>query len=118
MNSMTRLALRWVLNCFALFFVMKLIPGIQIDHFKDLLVGTLILGLLNVFIRPVFVFLTLPVTMLTLGLFTLVINGFMFYLAAHMVQGFRVAGFGTALIAALLYSIFSFVLNLLFLPKK
>lgn len=118
MNSITRLVLRLVLNCFALFFVMKLIPGIQIDNFTDLLVGTLILGLLNVFIRPVFILLTLPVTMLTLGLFTLVINGFMFYLAAHLVEGFRVSGFGTAFVAALLYSVFSFILNMLFLPKK
>ena len=118
MNSLTRLVLRLVLNCFALFFVMKLIPGIQIDRFSDLLVGTLILGLLNVFLRPLFILLTLPVTMLTLGLFTLVINGFIFYLAAHLVEGFSVSGFGTAFVAALLYSIFSFLLNMFFLPKK
>ena len=111
---MTRLLLKWVLNSFALFFVMRLIPGIQIDRFGDLLVGALVIGLLNAFLRPIVILLTLPVTVVTLGLFTLVINGFMFYLAAHLVAGFHVAGFTTALVAALLFSLISFVLNMLF----
>ena len=115
---MTRLFLTWVLNSFALFFVMKLVPGIQIDHFRDLLVATLILGLLNAVLRPVVLLLTLPVTILTLGLFTLVINGVMFYLAASLVDGFRVTGFGSAFVAALLFSLFSFVLNMMFRPKN
>lgn len=115
---MTRLVLRWVLNAFALYFVMKLMPGIRIDQFGDLLLATLIIGLLNAFLRPIIVLLTLPVTILTLGLFTLVINGLIFYLAAHLLDGFRVAGFGTALVAALLYSLFSFTLNLIFRTKE
>ncbi len=115
---MTRLILTWVLNAFALFFVMKLVPGIQIDNFRDLLIGTLVLGLLNAFLRPIIILLTLPVNMLTLGLFTLVINGLMFYLAAHLVAGFRVSGFGAAFIAALLFSIISFVLNMIFRTKS
>lgn len=114
---MTRLMLRWVLNSFALFFVMKLVPGIRIDRFGDLLLATLIIGLLNAFLRPIIVLLTLPVTILTLGLFTLVINGVIFYLAAHLLDGFRVAGFGTAIVAALLFSLFSFTLNMLFQTK-
>jgi len=115
---MTQLVLRWVLNSVALFLVMKLIPGIQIDQFRDLLVATLVLGLLNAFIRPIFVLLTLPITILTLGLFTLVINGLMFYLAASLVTGFHITGFGTALVAALLYSLFSFILNVVFQTRK
>ena len=115
---MTRLFLTWVLNSFALFFVMKMVPGIQIDHFRDLLVATLVLGLLNAVLRPVVLLLTLPVTILTLGLFTLVINGVMFYLAASLVDGFRVTGFGSAFVAALLFSLFSFVLNMVFRPKN
>lgn len=115
---MTRLALIWALNSCALFIVMKLIPGIQIDRFQDLLVATLVLGLLNAFLRPIIILLTLPVTLLTLGLFTLVINGLMFYLAAHLVSGFQVTGFGAAFFAALLFSLFSFVLNMLFGTKK
>jgi putative membrane protein len=115
---MTRLLLTWALNAFALFFVMKLVPGIQIDRFSDLLIATLVLGLLNAFLRPLVLLLTLPVTILTLGLFALVINGVMFYLAAHLVSGFHVSGFGAAFLAALLFSLFSSVLNLLFRTKS
>jgi len=115
---MTRLLLAWILNAFALFFVMKLVPGIQIDRFSDLLVATLVLGLLNAFLRPLVILLTLPVTILTLGLFTLVINGLMFYLAAHLVDGFHVTGFGAAFLAALLFSLFSSVLNMIFHSRQ
>ncbi|HXE95654.1 MAG TPA: phage holin family protein [Dongiaceae bacterium] len=115
---MTRLVLKWALNSFALFFVMKLIPGIQIDRFQGLLLATLVIGLLNVFLKPVIVLLTLPVTVMTLGLFTLVINGLIFYLAAHLVPGFHVAGFGSAFVAALLFSLFSSVLNMMFGTKQ
>ena len=115
---MTRLILKWVLNSFALYFVMKLVPGIQIDRFQDLLIATLVIGLLNAFLRPIIILLTLPVTMMTLGLFTLVINGLMFYLATYLVSGFHVTGFGAAFLAALLFSIFSFILNMVFGTKK
>jgi putative membrane protein len=115
---MTRLVLKWALNSFALFFVMKLIPGIHIDRFQNLLLATLVIGLLNVFLKPVIVLLTLPVNLMTLGLFTLVINGLIFYMAAHLVPGFHVTGFGSAFIAALLFSLFSFVLNMLFGTKQ
>ncbi|MDD2541352.1 MAG: phage holin family protein [Desulfuromonadaceae bacterium] len=115
---MTKLVLRWALNSCALFLVMRLIPGIQIDRFQDLLLATLVIGLLNVFLRPIIILLTLPVTLLTLGLFTLVINGLIFYLAANLVPGFHLAGFGAAFIAAVLFSLFSFILNMLFGTKK
>jgi putative membrane protein len=115
---MTRLVLKWALNSFALFFVMKLIPGIRIDRFQDLLLATLVIALLNVFLKPVIVLLTLPVNLMTLGLFTFVINALIFYLAAHLVPGLHVAGFGSAFVAALLFSLFSFVLNMLFGAKK
>ena len=111
---MTRLILKWVLNSFALFLVMKLVPGIQFDNLQGLLIGALVIGLLNTFLRPIVTLLTLPVTLLTLGLFTLVINGLMFFLAAHLVTGFHVTGFFTAFVAALFFSLFSFILNVLF----
>ena len=114
---MTRLVLKWALNSCALFFVMKLIHGIQINRFQDLLLATLVIGLLNVFLRPIIVLLTLPVTVLTLGLFTFVINGVIFYLAAYLVPGFHVAGFASAVAAAFLFSLFSFTLNMLFGAK-
>lgn len=115
---MTQLILKWVLNSVALFAVMKLIPGIQIGRFQDLLLAALVIGLLNAFLRPIIILLTLPVTLLTLGLFTFVINGLMFYLAAQLVPGFQVTGFGAAFVAALLFSLFSFVLNMVFGTKK
>ncbi|OGU13192.1 MAG: hypothetical protein A2076_07955 [Geobacteraceae bacterium GWC2_53_11] len=115
---MTKLVLTWALNSFALFFVMKLTSGIQIDRFQDLLFATVVIALLNTFLRPVIILLTLPVTVLTLGLFTLVVNGLIFYLAAQVVPGFHVTGFGAAFVAALLYSLFSFVLNMLFGTRK
>ncbi len=115
---MTKLVLKWALNSLALFLVMKLIHGIQIDRFQDLLLATLVIGLLNVFLRPILILLTLPVTLLTLGLFTLVINGLIFYLAANLVPGFHITGFGAAIVAALLFSLFSFMLNMLFGTKK
>lgn len=114
---MTKLALKWVLNCFALFFVMKLIPGIQIEKFTTLMLATLVIGLLNTFLRPILILLTLPVTMMTLGLFTLVINGVIFYLSAYLVHGFKVDGFGVALLAAIFFSFFSFILNMIFRTK-
>lgn len=115
---MSNLLLKWALNSFALFFVMKVLPGIQIDRFQDLLLATLVLGLLNAFLRPVIVLLTLPVTLLTLGLFTLVINGVIFACAAYLVPGLHVAGFGAAILASLLFSLFSFILSLLFGIRK
>lgn len=114
---MTNLVLKWALNSLALFVVMKLVPGIHIDKFTALLMATLVIGLLNTFVRPILVLLTLPVTFMTLGLFTLVINGIIFYLAAHLVSGFRVDGFGVSLLAAILFSCISFVLSLVFRTK-
>lgn len=114
---MKQLLLRWVLNSFALFFVMKLLPGIQIDRFGDLMLATLVIGLLNAFLRPLILLFTLPVTIATLGLFTLVVNGVIFALAAFLLKGFHVAGFGAAFMAALLFSVFSFVLNMIFRTK-
>jgi putative membrane protein len=73
-----------------------------------------VIGLLNAFLRPIVLLFTLPVTIMKLGLFTLVINGAMFYLAASLVEGFHVTGFGAAFLAALLFSIISFTLNAIF----
>ncbi len=115
---MTKLVLKWALNSLSLFFVMRLLPGIHFDHIHDLLLATLVIALLNAVLRPIIILLTLPVTLITLGLFTLVINGLMFYTAAQMVPGFHVTGFGSAFFAALLFSLFSFILNLVFGSKQ
>lgn len=115
---MTQLALKWILNSFSLFLVTKLVSGIHIGRFQDLLLAALTIGFLNAFLRPIIILLTLPVTLLTMGLFTLVINGFMFYMAAHVFGGFQVTNFSTAFIASLLFSLISFILNIVFKPLK
>jgi putative membrane protein len=93
--------------------VVHLVAGVSADRWQSVLVGALVLGLLNAFLRPVLILLTLPVNIVTLGLFTLVVNGLIFFLAARLVSGLHVAGFGTALLAAIVFSIVSFLLNML-----
>jgi putative membrane protein len=104
---------KWLINAIALFVVVNVVSGISVERWQTLLVGALVLGLLNAFLRPVLLLLTLPVNVLTLGLFTLVLNGLIFYLAAWLVEGFHVTGFWSSFVAALVFSIVSFLLNLL-----
>lgn len=112
-NNLKALLLKWLINAVALFVVINVVTGISVERWQTLLAGALVIGLLNAFFRPVLFFLTLPVNVLTLGLFTLVINGAIFYLAAWLVRGFHVAGFWSAFVAALVFSIVSSLLSLL-----
>jgi putative membrane protein len=86
-----------------------------VQDFTVALIAALVLGLVNTLVRPILVLLTLPVTIITLGLFILVINGLMFWVVANFVSGFYVASFGTAMLAALLYSVISWALSALIL---
>jgi putative membrane protein len=116
---MLRLLARWVVNAAALLLVANLYPGVQVTSFLAALGAALVLGLVNAVIRPLLVLLTLPVTILTLGLFLFVINALMFWLVAEMVPGFAVAGFLAALLGSLLYSLITLVTSwLLFSPRK
>jgi len=108
--------IRFATNIAALFVVVYIAGGISVDSWQSVVVASLILGLLNAFLRPILVLLTLPFNILTLGLFTLVINGFIFYLTAKFVKGFSVTSFWSAFWAAVLFSIVSFFINLL-IPK-
>lgn len=110
---MKRFFTGWLINTTALLIVVHLVSGISIDRWQTTFVASLVLGLLNIFIRPVLIILTLPVNILTLGIFTLFINGFMFHLAASLVQGFEVMNFGTAFLGAVVFSIITSLLNLL-----
>jgi putative membrane protein len=101
---MTLLA-RWILNAAALLLVAYLYPGVHVDGFPTAIVAALILGLVNAVVRPILIILTLPVTLLTLGLFLFVINALLFWLVAEIVPGFAVGGFVAALIGSILYSI-------------
>ena len=93
-------------------------PGVHLRGFGQALLAALVLGLLNTLIRPVLLVLTLPINVLTLGLFTLVINGFLFWLAARLMGGFEVAGFWWAVIAALVYSLISWAVSALLLGRN
>lgn len=113
-----RLLLTWLINAAALFALPYMMTSVKIDDFWAALAAALGLGLVNALIRPLLVLLTLPVTVVTLGLFILVINGLMFWLVAYVVRGFEVAGFWPAVGAALLYSIISWALSSLLLKKN
>jgi putative membrane protein len=113
-----RLLLVWLVNAVALIALPYLMSSIQVDSFAAALIAALVLGLINTFIRPLLVLLTLPATVLTLGLFIFVINGLLFWFVGSFVQGFHVAGFWSAVGGAILYSIISWALSALLLPAK
>jgi len=102
-----RLLLGWAINAGVLLLLPYLLPAVQVSDFSTALLVALVLGLLNAIVRPVLVLLTLPITVLTLGLFLFVINGLMFWLVAWMLDGFTVTSFWWAVLAALLYSVIS-----------
>ena len=91
---MIKLAVKWLLYAAALMFVANVIGGIEVRSLGSALVAAAVIGLLNMLVRPVLVLLTLPVTVLTLGLFLLVINALVFWMAGSILAGFAVAGFG------------------------
>lgn len=106
-----KIVVRWLLLAAALLLVAQIWPGVSVASFGSAMIAALVLGLLNTLLRPILVLLTLPVTVLTLGLFLFVINALMFYFAASLLQGFNVAGFGAALIGSLLYSLCGLVID-------
>ena len=106
-----KLILRWLLLAAALLLVANVYPGVSVTSFGSALVAALVLGLLNTLVRPLLVLLTLPVTLLTLGLFLFVINALMFWSAAGVLSGFNVTGFGAALIGSVIYSLCGMVID-------
>src|SRR5260363_258210 len=116
-KSMIRILIIWLINALALFVLPYIISSIQIRGFGTALVAAVVLGLINVLFRPLLVLLTLPVTMLTLGLFMFVINGLLFQFAAWMLKGFEVADFWSALSGSILYSLISWLLAWLILGR-
>jgi putative membrane protein len=115
---MMRLLVVWLINAVALLALPYLMSSIQVDSFATALIAALVLGLINTFIRPILVLLTLPATVLTLGLFIFVINGLLFWFVGSFVEGFHVAGFWSAILGAIVYSIISWALSALILPGK
>jgi putative membrane protein len=110
-----RLLLVWIVNALALLAVSYLMPSVQVTSFGAALAAALVLGLVNAFVRPILVILTLPVTLLTLGLFIFVLNGLLFLGVANLLEGFYVAGFWPAIFGAILFSLVSWLLSALVL---
>ncbi len=108
---MLKLIVRWLLLAAALLLVAHLYSGVTVASFGSAMVAALVLGLLNTLVRPLLVLLTLPVTLVTLGLFLFVINALMFWSAASLLDGFAVAGFAAALIGSLIYSACGMVID-------
>jgi putative membrane protein len=112
---MLRLLIVWLINTLALAAVAYLMPSVGIASAAAAIVAALMLGLVNALIRPLLVLLTLPVTVLTLGLFIFVINGLLFWAVGSLVPGFEVGGFWSAVLGALVFSLISWLLSALVL---
>lgn len=102
---------RWVVNAIVLILIAYLLPGVAVSGFFIALITALALGLVNAIIRPILILLTLPLNILTLGLFTFVINGLLFWFVASFIEGFTVSGFWAAFWGALILTIVSSILN-------
>lgn len=113
-----RLILVWLINTVSLIAVAYLMPSISVANFTTALVAALVLGLVNTVIRPILVLLTLPVTIVTLGLFIFVINGLLFWMVGTWIEGFRVEGFWAGFFGAIVYSLISWLLSALLLRPK
>ena len=112
-----RILLTWLINALALFALPFLMSSVTVTNFFSAIIAALVLGLVNTLIRPLLVLLTLPFTVLSLGLFILVINALLFWVVTHFVDGIAVTGFVSAFIASILYSIISWALSTLLLKK-
>jgi putative membrane protein len=108
----------WLITAGALALASRIVGGIHVASLGTLALSALVLGLVNAIVRPILVVLTLPITILTLGLFYLVVNGVAFTLAAALVPGFHVASFGSAVLGALAVSILSWILGWLLTPRS
>ena len=115
---MLKLLLVWLINAVSLLALPYIFTSIKVASFTTALVVALILGLINAVIRPVLVLLTLPLTIVTLGLFIFVINGLLFWLVASFVAGFHVTGFWPAVFGAIVYSLISWAAAALLVPDK
>jgi len=112
---MIKLLLVWLINAVALIAVAYLMPGVQVASFTTALVAALVLGLINAVVRPVLVLLTLPVTLITLGLFIFVLNGLLFWFVGSFIEGFVVQGFWSGVFGAIVFSVISWLLSALLL---
>lgn len=115
---MLSLLARWIVNAAALLLIAYLYPGVAVQSFFAAAIAALVLGLVNAVVRPILILLTLPVTILTLGLFLFVVNALMFWLVAEIVPGFGVSGFVAALVGSILYSLITLITSWLLFPAR
>ena len=113
-----KLLIGWLLNALALLAVAYFVPGIAVSNFTSALIAAAVIGLVNMLIKPILLILTLPVTILTLGLFIFVINGILFWLVGNFLNGFDVKSITAGIIGAIVYSIISWVLSAIVIDKK
>lgn len=106
------LLLRWILFTLAIIFVAWLVPGINVENFQSAMLVTVIIALINIFIRPLIVFITLPINLITLGIFGLVINALLFMLAGYVAPGFQVDGFLAAFLGSIVLSFLGLIINM------
>lgn len=115
-HGLSQFLLHWALMALSLWVASQVFRGITVTDKQSLFVAALLLGLANAVVRPLLVFLTLPLTLLTLGFFLLVINALMILLVAALVKGFKISGFWTAFFASIFISLFNFVVSLIIFP--
>ncbi len=108
---MISMILKWLVFALIIMFVGWIIPGFDVQNIWAALIAVVVIALINAFIKPLILLLTLPINILTLGIFTLVINALLFMFAAYLVPGINVDGFWSALLASVLISVFSIGLS-------
>ena len=108
---MTELLVRLVINAALLMFISRLVPGLHVEGWGSAFIGAMVLGLVNFFVRPVMVILTFPFTVLTLGLFLLVVNALMLWLVSGLVPGIHVRGFGSAFLGSVLFALLNLAIH-------
>ena len=113
-----KLLIGWLLNALALLGVAYFVPGITVSNFTSALIAAAVIGLVNMLIKPILLILTLPVTIITLGLFIFVINGILFWLVGNFLDGFDVKTLMAGIIGAIVYSAISWVLSAIVIDKK
>jgi len=112
---MIKFIIRLLISAVSLIIVAYLIPGITFDSYLTVLFAALILGIVNAIIRPVILILTLPINILTLGIFTFIVNAFMLWIVHLLISGFHITNFSTAIWGALIYWIINWIINIFFI---
>jgi len=114
MGNLIGILLNWLLMSVALLITAYVVPGFKVKSFRPAVVAAAVIGLVNILIRPILLFLTLPINILTLGLFTFVINAAMLKLAAAIVKDFDIDGWGAAILGAVVLAVINFLLHFVF----